>query len=157
MTGLQRCISYTTFGAVCSLCGAGSVARQVHPRRAAEHHGPLPNAYLIARPAECDGVFDFLTIFERPDVAERVRFDGIYVIGNASDSATVESIARAHALRAAVRRASNALGLQRRALGYRGGVLVVTDVDERVLLARPVPSSPAGLTALAQLLATSGT
>ena len=152
MNATSRYVSYLGIAALGALCGAGAILRQIHPRSTKEHQGPLPNAYFIVRSAECEGVFDFLSLFDRPEIAERVRFDGIYVLGSSADSVDVSTIARAHDLRTIVRRASSSMNVQRTALGYRTAVLVVTDVDERVLLARTVPSSAAGHVALAQLL-----
>ena len=152
MNATWRYLSYLGIAALGALCGAGAILRQVHPRSTKEHQGPLPNAYFIVRPTECEGAFDFLSLFDRPEIAERLRFDGIYVLGNAADSADVSMIARAHDLRTTVRRASHSMSLQRKALGYRSAVVVVTDVDEHVLLARPVPSSVDSYVALARLL-----
>ena len=152
MSATSRYLSYLGIAALGALCGAGAILRQVHPRRMKEHQGPLPNAYFIVRSAECEGVFDFLRLFDRSEIAERIRFDGIYVLGSSADSIDVSTIARAHDLQTIVRRASSSMNLQRNALGYRTAVLVVTDVNERVLLARTVPSSAGAYVALAQLL-----
>lgn len=156
MNTLTRCLAFAAVALCGALAGSAVVIRNVHPRikhDAARAHA-LPTAYLLARRSECDGAFDFLSVFEREEVAASVGFDGIYVIGNATDSALVDSVAKAHDVRATVRRADNALILQRRAMGYRGAVIVVTDQDERVIVARPVPSTPSGHAALVRLLAT---
>jgi hypothetical protein len=153
MTWIPRCLSYVALAAAGSLCGAAGALRQVHSRTIGEHHGAIPNAYLIAKPLECDGLFDALLLFDRPAVGARVHFDGIYVIGTGDDSATVASVARAHGIRGKVHRADAALVLQRRALGYRGAVLVVTDARERVVLARSLLSRPDPHIALGELLA----
>lgn len=138
--------------AIAALCGEEVRTRQMHQFVQRPHTGQLPNAYFIVTPEECDGVFDFLSIFDRHDVFRRVQLDGIYVLGSATDSADVSAVARAHDLRTTIRRASTSMSLQRDALGYGTAVLVVTDVHERVLLARGVPSSPAGYDAFAELL-----
>ena len=134
------------------LCGEEVVIRQMHHLAKRPHRGSLSNAYFIVRPKECEGVFDFLSVFDRADIARRVQLDGIYVLGSATDSADVSTIVRAHDLRTVIKRASTTMSLQRDALGYTTAVLVVTDVHEQVLLARSVPSSPAGYDALAELL-----
>lgn len=142
-----------------ALTGALSVVEVVHwnghRQHNRPHHGQLANAYFVVRAGECEGVFDFLSMFERPEIAQRLYFDGIYVLGNATDSATVSDIARAHDLHITIRRAGFGLTQQRRALGYAGAVLVIADQDERVLYARGVPSSSAEHEALAALLTSS--
>ena len=67
---------------VTALCATEFVhwnGQRLHTR---PHHGELPNAYFVVRADECEGVFDFLSIFERQEIAHRIYFDGIYVLGN---------------------------------------------------------------------------
>lgn len=147
-----RSVPYLAVALFGALCGEEII---MHPLRAAvarQHTGVLPNAYFIVRATECDGVFDFLSLFDRPDVASRVHLDGIYVIGGTRDSAKVATIARAHDIQTVIHRATTPISLQRTSLGYRNAVLVITDVQEHVIIARAVPSSPTSYVAFAQLL-----
>lgn len=147
-----RAVSYLTVALLGALCGEGVIVRQMRSAVARRHTGALPNAYFIVHANECDGMFDFLSIFDRPDVASHVHFDGIYVIGDTRDSANVATVARAHDLHTTIRRASTPISFQRTALGYSNAVLVITDAHERVIIARAVPSSPSNYVAFAQLL-----
>ena len=143
---------YLAFALLFTLCGEQVVLHRMRTTVSRKHSGVLPNAYFIVRANECDGVFDFLTLFERPDVAANVLLDGIYVIGGTADSAIVAGVVRAHDLRTTVHRASAPMSFLRSALGYGNAVLVITDVHERVMVARAVPSSPTSYVEFAQLL-----
>ena len=147
-----RSVPYLAVALFGALCGEAIMMHQVHDPVARPHTGELPNAYFIVRATECDGVFDFLSLFDRPDVASRVHLDGIYVIGGTRDSADVATTARAHDLHTVVYRATTPISLQRTSLGYSNAVLVITDVHEHVIIARAVPSSPTSYVAFAQFL-----
>jgi hypothetical protein len=151
-TPLVRFVILLIACAISSVVGGFTVRAQVHARQIAEHGGVLPNAYLIVRRDECEGAFDFLEIFERPEIKRRVSLDGLYVVGTPRDSAAVARIARARDVHAAVRRATSSTLLQRNALGYRRAVLVVTNRTEQVVLARAIPSTPTEYLDLARLL-----
>ena len=113
-----------------------------------------PAAHLILDPVECDGALDLLTLFTRPDVLRHVRLDGIFMTGSARDSSRAEEVLRLHDQNVTVQRASLQRRMERIALGYGHGVVVITDPFNRVRLARPLPSSPAEYAALGDLLLT---
>lgn len=132
--------------------GGTGILRAVRAGPITHRTGSLPSAILLVQAVDCDGAIDFLQIFQRREIATRVHLDAVYVLGTSSDSATAAEVARTHNVAVLVRRAGATLSLLRRALGYSGATLIITDKRDRVLLARSAPATPQAYVQLADLL-----
>lgn len=133
--------------------GRGVAFRQVHGRPAQARSGGEAHAYFVATPSECEGLFDFLSVFERPAISRRVQFDTIYLMGDDRALESLRESLRARGTNVSAERAPLSVALQRRSLGYATAVLVVTDGHQRVVLAHAAPSTPDAAVDLARLLA----
>ena len=111
------------------------------------------SAFLVARAADCSANFDFLDLFERPPVRERLRLAGVLALGDASAAAALHHALapRGHTL--PVWPASPTLRVALAALGHHATPsLVVVDGDGALRFAIGAPESVRQYLALAATL-----
>lgn len=111
------------------------------------------SAFLVARAADCSANFDFLDLFERPPVRERLDLAGVLALGDDSAAPALHHAlaARGHALR--VWPASPALRVALAAVGHHGTpYLVVVDGDGALRFAIGAPETVRQYLALAATL-----
>jgi hypothetical protein len=106
----------------------------MRPRRA--------SAYLVARASDCSGSFEFLDLFDRPPVRDRLDLVGVIALGDEPAATTLRRALATRGYDLPVRPASHTLRATLATIGYHHTpYLIVLDADGVLRFAIGAPES----------------
>jgi hypothetical protein len=116
---------------------------------------PRHTAFLVMRPADCDGNLDVLDLFRRQAIRERVTFGGIVILGSNVLSDDASHLLRTRRISARVMRADDDLQRRLGEFGWRATpFLLVVGHDGSMRAALSAPQSIPAYLAFASALQT---